>query len=116
MKFERKNLLAHKSFFQRLLEKKPLSYHLENADWEELKILLHFLFWITTGKIPISKQLAKKLLDHKQYKILKKHFSTQAVFDRLSKWNRSRHIALLQSLKSIIRLVLPILKHTPTPK
>ena len=107
---EQKSLLAHKSFFATVLQTKNLPLLFENADWAELKILLQFLFWLTSGKIPISKQLAKKLLNHRQYPLLKRRFTKLSTFEKLLKWNRSRHIVLLKELKGIIKLTIPILK------
>ena len=108
---KRKRLLEHKSFLQKLLTTPAkLKKILADADNSELNILLELLHWFSRGEIGINKSLHKRLQTSSAASVFKKNIVREDLFEKLLKNKRSKKIAILVNLCSLIPLFIKELK------
>jgi hypothetical protein len=108
----RKWLLEEKSFLCDLSGSHRLRVrHILNlASTEQLKLLVHVLYHLTNGEMPLKKQHFEDIIRSKKLNILKQEFGTKKLIDSLLEKPRAVILERLYKVQSVIAHVCANLK------
>lgn len=110
----RKLLLENKLFLKTLHEcksEKVTKTHLLKSTSDEANVLLHILFSITQGDIPIKKKDYVALENSKKLLVLNSLFENTVKFNKIIKSSLKEKMSLLLKFKSVYGILLnPLFK------
>ena len=90
-----------------LQSKKLLNY----ASDSELKTLVYYIYFISSGEIPFKKELFKILSKVNKIEFLHKHFSKEVLVRQFLKEDRKRRLFILHKLNNTFNILLkPLFK------
>lgn len=102
-------MLHNKSFLKALFESKSVKAEksvLIKSTIDEINVLLHVLFSITQGEIPIKKRDFQILKKSKRISILHNTFENKLKFDNIMSLNLKEKMKLLYKFTSIYSTLL----------
>lgn len=110
----RQLLIQNKSFLKAIYEAESIKQKkslLLNSSIDEVNILLHILFSITQGNIPIKRENFELLKKSKKLIFLHKQFENNAKFNKIMSATLKEKISLLMKFISVYSTLLFPLFH-----